>query len=465
MELEHFQQQWTEGSHSDVRISVFGKVYNLHKVILSQSKYFSAAFSGRWVLKPDADPGVFVVDLFPEEHTPAAVESALRWLYGFHPDLSDFSTCLGIHAAASFFQIEHLLQRCVKRLTEFVNTESAPDIYGYFWNTEKPGAGSVLDKCKVCLLRQALQKPTSLARLPLDAVVEILHSDALILEGGEYERFLLVDKVVKEIEALTIFEGGETLVKEEWVKLKRTGRGIKAESDGASLEFDEKEYSSSVSSPKRSLGHLSFRSCDDNLSFVRQQLYGCCRLEFITAKQLLDHEGSSKELDDLIYKAAFQKEYIRFILKGERPLLRNRLRPYRCCVVLSTVVEGIMEGSSLFEAYGSRWQIALQWERPDPSAPWIAKAALWRNSIGTSDVIDTAASRVVKFFLEVMLPDGKLELETCHTGTFFLPQTVHPSGESSGWATRQFFKVYSLSDIQIDNKVVINATIVPSSLH
>eukprot|EP00276_Gloeochaete_wittrockiana_P015972 CAMPEP_0184362972 /NCGR_PEP_ID=MMETSP1089-20130417/137379_1 /TAXON_ID=38269 ORGANISM="Gloeochaete wittrockiana, Strain SAG46.84" /NCGR_SAMPLE_ID=MMETSP1089 /ASSEMBLY_ACC=CAM_ASM_000445 /LENGTH=87 /DNA_ID=CAMNT_0026703275 /DNA_START=1 /DNA_END=261 /DNA_ORIENTATION=- len=58
---------------------------------------------------------------------------------------------------------------------------------------------SLITSFKRGLLLYGAKSPDQLARLPMDVLSETLNSPYLVVEGGEYERYLLVEKVISEM--------------------------------------------------------------------------------------------------------------------------------------------------------------------------------------------------------------------------------------------------------------------------
>uniref|UniRef100_A0A668TUN3 BTB domain-containing protein n=1 Tax=Oreochromis aureus TaxID=47969 RepID=A0A668TUN3_OREAU len=120
-----YQTLFLNGENSDIRICALGQEWNLHKVYLCQSGYFSSMFSGSW-----KESSMMEINLeIPDQNIDT---EALQVVFGslYRDDvLIKPSRVVSILAAACMLQLDDLIQQCGETMKENI---SAKTVCGYY---------------------------------------------------------------------------------------------------------------------------------------------------------------------------------------------------------------------------------------------------------------------------------------------------------------------------------------------
>ncbi|XP_063334713.1 germ cell-less protein-like 1 isoform X3 [Pelmatolapia mariae] len=137
-----YQTLFLNGENSDIRICALGQEWNLHKVYLCQSGYFSSMFSGSW-----KESSMMEINLeIPDQNIDT---EALQVVFGslYRDDvLIKPSRVVSILAAACMLQLDDLIQQCGETMKENI---SAKTVCGYYACASIYGLDSVIKKVEV----------------------------------------------------------------------------------------------------------------------------------------------------------------------------------------------------------------------------------------------------------------------------------------------------------------------------
>uniref|UniRef100_A0A3B4YZM5 Germ cell-less 1, spermatogenesis associated n=1 Tax=Stegastes partitus TaxID=144197 RepID=A0A3B4YZM5_9TELE len=137
-----YQTLFLNGENSDIRICALGQEWNLHKVYLCQSGYFSSMFSGSW-----KESNMMEINLeIPDQNIDT---EALQVVFGslYRDDvLIKPSRVVSILAAACMLQLDGLIQQCGETMKENI---SAKTVCGYYACASIYGLDSVMKKTEV----------------------------------------------------------------------------------------------------------------------------------------------------------------------------------------------------------------------------------------------------------------------------------------------------------------------------
>ncbi|KAL8620447.1 hypothetical protein ACOMHN_065676 [Nucella lapillus] len=97
-----------EGTDSDVTIQALGRSWHLHKIYLSQCKYFDSMFSGQWAESEQPNISMEITD---DNIDPDALRIAFRSLYTDNILVKPIEV-IGVLAAATFLQLDPLIEHC-----------------------------------------------------------------------------------------------------------------------------------------------------------------------------------------------------------------------------------------------------------------------------------------------------------------------------------------------------------------
>ncbi|KAM6431956.1 germ cell-less protein-like 1 isoform 3-T3 [Liasis olivaceus] len=120
-----YQTLFLNGENSDVKICALGEEWNLHKIYLCQSGYFSSMFSGSW-----RESGMDTIELeIPDQNIDIeALQVAFGSLYRDEV-LINPSRVIALLAAASMLQLDGLIQQCGETMKETINAKTVCSYY------------------------------------------------------------------------------------------------------------------------------------------------------------------------------------------------------------------------------------------------------------------------------------------------------------------------------------------------
>uniref|UniRef100_A0A672NC52 Germ cell-less, spermatogenesis associated n=1 Tax=Sinocyclocheilus grahami TaxID=75366 RepID=A0A672NC52_SINGR len=144
-----YQTLFLNGENSDIQIRALGQEWNLHKIYLCQSGYFSSMFSGSW-----KESNMMVIELeIPDQNIDT---EALQVVFGslYRDDvLIKPSRVVNILAAACMLQLDGLIQQCGETMKENVNVKT---VCSYYNSATMYGLDSVMKKCLEWLLNNLM---------------------------------------------------------------------------------------------------------------------------------------------------------------------------------------------------------------------------------------------------------------------------------------------------------------------
>uniref|UniRef100_A0A1A8CEJ6 Germ cell-less homolog 1 n=1 Tax=Nothobranchius kadleci TaxID=1051664 RepID=A0A1A8CEJ6_NOTKA len=184
-----YQTLFLNGENSDIRICALGQEWNLHKVYLCQSGYFSSMFSGSW-----KESNMMEINLeIPDQNIDA---EALQVVFGslYRDDvLIKPSRVICILAAACMLQLDGLIQQCGETMKENI---SAKTVCGYYACASIYGLDSVMKKCLEWLLNNLMthQNVDLLKELGVDVMQQLIQSSDLFVMQVEMDVYTALKK-------------------------------------------------------------------------------------------------------------------------------------------------------------------------------------------------------------------------------------------------------------------------------
>ncbi|OXB61832.1 hypothetical protein ASZ78_006185 [Callipepla squamata] len=142
-----YQTLFLNGENSDIKICALGEEWNLHKVYLRQSGYFSSMFSGSW-----KESGMDTIELeIPDQNIDIeALQVAFGSLYR-DDVLIKPGRVVALLAAACMLQLDGLILQCGETMKE---TITAKTVCGYYSSAGTYGLDSV--KKSLNLMKQLI---------------------------------------------------------------------------------------------------------------------------------------------------------------------------------------------------------------------------------------------------------------------------------------------------------------------
>uniref|UniRef100_A0A8B9JJV0 Germ cell-less, spermatogenesis associated n=1 Tax=Astyanax mexicanus TaxID=7994 RepID=A0A8B9JJV0_ASTMX len=184
-----YQTLFLNGENSDIRICALGQEWNLHKVYLCQSGYFSSMFSGSW-----KESHMMVIELeIPDQNIDT---EALQVVFGslYRDDvLIKPSRVVSILAAACMLQLDGLIQQCGETMKENVSVKT---VCGYYAAANMYGLDSVMKKCLEWLLNNLMthQNVDLMKELGVEVIEQLIQSSDLFVMQVEMDVYTALKK-------------------------------------------------------------------------------------------------------------------------------------------------------------------------------------------------------------------------------------------------------------------------------
>mmetsp|Transcript_12863 Transcript_12863/g.22214 ORF Transcript_12863/g.22214 Transcript_12863/m.22214 type:complete len:457 (+) Transcript_12863:92-1462(+) len=275
---------WATGEYSDITLHFRGESFTiaekkLHRLVLAQSPYFRALFSGGFKESLETKISIQIDD---GNITEEAVLGVLNGLYKAHHAVpSDISKLLALLSAASMFQVEFLVDIYTAKALKELDASVLYDVImtGYRYSLKKLIAG-----CFAWLRSnpEAMTESGNAGRLPVDLVSKTLKDDAL-WASSEWERYQIAKRFAvakisqKAVEAASSPEPDDCYIVSEANEVSSTAVHAANES-----EFSKKRKRSALENVPQDYSNL-FR-------LLHLSHCSCSELEQIEADGLVDKE-------------------------------------------------------------------------------------------------------------------------------------------------------------------------------
>ncbi|XP_042328015.1 germ cell-less protein-like 1 isoform X1 [Sceloporus undulatus] len=184
-----YQTLFLNGENSDVKICALGEEWNLHKIYLCQSGYFSSMFSGSW-----RESGMDAIELeIPDQNIDIeALQIAFGSLYR-DDVLINPSRVIALLAAASMLQLDGLIQQCGETMKETINAKT---VCSYYNSAGTYGLDSLKKKCLEWLLNNLMthQSVELLKELSISLMKQLISSSNLFVMQVEMDIYTALKK-------------------------------------------------------------------------------------------------------------------------------------------------------------------------------------------------------------------------------------------------------------------------------
>ncbi|KAM4532560.1 germ cell-less protein-like 1 isoform 3-T3 [Fundulus diaphanus] len=184
-----YQTLFLNGENSDIRICALGQEWNLHKVYLCQSGYFSSMFSGSW-----KESNMMEINLeIPDQNIDT---EALQVVFGslYRDDVLIMpNRVISILAAACMLQLDGLIQQCGETMKENISAKTA---CGYYACASIYGLDSVMKKCLEWLLNNLMthQNADLMKELGAEVMELLIQSSDLFVMQVEMDVYTALKK-------------------------------------------------------------------------------------------------------------------------------------------------------------------------------------------------------------------------------------------------------------------------------
>ncbi|KAM6369774.1 germ cell-less protein-like 1 [Pluvialis apricaria] len=184
-----YQTLFLNGENSDIKICALGEEWNLHKIYLCQSGYFSSMFSGSW---KESSMSVIELEIPDQNIDIEALQVAFGSLYR-DDVLIKPSRVVALLAAACMLQLDGLIQQCGETMKE---TISAKTVCGYYNSAGTYGLDSVKKKCLEWLLNNLMthQSVELFRELSINLMKQLISSSNLFVMQVEMDVYTALKK-------------------------------------------------------------------------------------------------------------------------------------------------------------------------------------------------------------------------------------------------------------------------------
>uniref|UniRef100_A0A8C1IRH5 Germ cell-less, spermatogenesis associated n=1 Tax=Cyprinus carpio TaxID=7962 RepID=A0A8C1IRH5_CYPCA len=182
-----YQTLFLNGEKSDIQIRALGQEWNLHKIYLCQSGYFSSMFSGSW-----KESNMMVIELeIPDQNIDT---EALQVVFGslYRDDvLIKPSRVVYVLAAACMLQLDGLIQQCGETMKENVNVKT---VCSYYNAATMYGLDSVMKKCLEWLLNNLMTHQNVDLMKEAEIMEQLIQSSDLFVMQVEMDVYTALKK-------------------------------------------------------------------------------------------------------------------------------------------------------------------------------------------------------------------------------------------------------------------------------
>uniref|UniRef100_A0A8C7ACW8 BTB domain-containing protein n=1 Tax=Neovison vison TaxID=452646 RepID=A0A8C7ACW8_NEOVI len=184
-----YQTLFLNGENSDIKICALGEEWNLHKIYLCQSGYFSSMFSGSW---KESSMNIIELEIPDQNIDIEALQVAFGSLYR-DDVLIKPSRVIAILAAACMLQLDGLIQQCGETMKETINVKT---VCGYYTSAGTYGLDSVKKKCLEWLLNNLMthQNVELFKELSINVMKQLIGSSNLFVMQVEMDVYTALKK-------------------------------------------------------------------------------------------------------------------------------------------------------------------------------------------------------------------------------------------------------------------------------
>ncbi|XP_061204224.1 germ cell-less protein-like 1 [Neopsephotus bourkii] len=177
------------GENSDIKIRALGEEWNLHKIYLCQSGYFSSMFSGSW---KESSMNIIELEIPDQNIDVEALQVAFGSLYRDEVLIKP-SQVVAVSAAACMLQLDGLIQQCGETMKETINAKT---VCGYYKAAETYGLDSVKKKCLEWLLNNMMihQSVELFKGISINLMKQLISSSNLFVMQVEMDVYTMLKK-------------------------------------------------------------------------------------------------------------------------------------------------------------------------------------------------------------------------------------------------------------------------------
>lgn len=184
-----YKTLFEEGRDSDVKIIALEREWNLHKLYLCQSPYFTSMFSGSWV---EAEENVINMGIEDPNITAEALNKVFGSLYQDEIFIEE-SEAVSILATATLLQLDDVINQSVATMIESINLNTA---VAFLEGGQQYGLKSVYDLAFDWLCRNTMtmvyDSPNVLQQISSQLMVELISSPKFVVVQTEFTLYMML---------------------------------------------------------------------------------------------------------------------------------------------------------------------------------------------------------------------------------------------------------------------------------
>uniref|UniRef100_A0A1A9WV05 BTB domain-containing protein n=1 Tax=Glossina brevipalpis TaxID=37001 RepID=A0A1A9WV05_9MUSC len=184
-----YQALFKEQKNSDIAIMALNKVWNLHKVYLSQSPYFYSMFNGSW---RESCQDFVHVKILDERITLEALDAVFGSMYSDEIEI-DAKSVISILATATLFHLDGVIDKCAEVMTETINADT---VITYYDAACQYGCRSVKNSTfnwlEVNLLSVYAKYSNILKHISIDLMTALISSPDLYVMQTEFSLYAML---------------------------------------------------------------------------------------------------------------------------------------------------------------------------------------------------------------------------------------------------------------------------------
>uniref|UniRef100_A0A8V0Z9N3 Germ cell-less 1, spermatosis associated n=1 Tax=Gallus gallus TaxID=9031 RepID=A0A8V0Z9N3_CHICK len=184
-----YQTLFLNGENSDIKICALGEEWNLHKVYLRQSGYFSSMFSGSW---KESCMDTIELEIPDQNIDIEALQVAFGSLYR-DDVLIKPGRVVALLAAACMLQLDGLILQCGETMKETINAKT---VCSYYNSAGTYGLDSVKKRCLEWLLNNLMthQSVELFKELSINLMKQLISSSNLFVMQVEMDLYTALKK-------------------------------------------------------------------------------------------------------------------------------------------------------------------------------------------------------------------------------------------------------------------------------
>uniref|UniRef100_A0ABK9NGC0 BTB domain-containing protein n=1 Tax=Glossina morsitans morsitans TaxID=37546 RepID=A0ABK9NGC0_GLOMM len=184
-----YQALFKEQKNSDIAIMALSKVWNLHKVYLSQSPYFYSMFNGSW---RESCQDFVHVKILDNNITLEALDAVFGSMYSDEIEI-DSKSVISILATATLFHLDGVIDKCSEVMTETINADT---VITYYDAACQYGCRSVkkstFNWLEINLLSIYAKYSNILKRISIDLMTALISSPDLYVMQTEFSLYTML---------------------------------------------------------------------------------------------------------------------------------------------------------------------------------------------------------------------------------------------------------------------------------